>query len=261
MKKILLIYVLLFLLANVQANLYIRSADFKECESNSQIKIEVGGVSDTPINSPLSFNIKLKGIEESPASCMIEDFPTNAVSEDSNNDETTGEYEFAATCTAESPKHGGNYFVEVDPDSNEGVEVIEGTVYLTFSPCLSQDEADERKDLSLSFRQVNTFDLNSFSFMFYALTSQTINSDATIKFYCNFLDESGTVLPSPVEADCTIEEPVTEIDQSIGVAPASFKCLFNEEYVTDQVSTLQITSADGVAGLPIDDGILKNHGF
>ena len=59
--------------------------------------------------------------------------------------------------------------------------------------------------------------------MFYALTSQTINSDATIKLYFNFLDESGTVLPSPVEADCTIEEPVTEIDQSIGVAPASFK--------------------------------------
>ena len=258
MKKILLIYVLLFLLANVQANIYIRSADFKECESNSQIKIEVGGVSDTPINSPLSFNIKLKGIEESPASCMIEDFPTNAVSEDSNNDETTGEYEFAATCTAESPKHGGNYFVEVDPDSNEGVEVIEGTVYLTFSPCLSQDEADERKDLSLSFRQVNTFDLNSFSFMFYALTSQTINSDATIKFYFNFLDEYRNALPSPVEANCTIEEPVTEIDQSIGVAPASFRCLFDEEYVTDQVSSLQITSADGVAGLPIDDDILKN---
>ena len=100
--------------------------------------------------------------------------------------------------------------------------------------------------------------LDSFSFMFYALTSQTINSDATIKFYFNFLDEYGFVLPSPVEANCTIEEPVTEIDQSIGVAPASFKCLFNEEYVTDQVSSLQITSADGVAGLPIDDGILKN---
>ena len=94
--------------------------------------------------------------------------------------------------------------------------------------------------------------------MFYALTSQTINSDATIKFYFNFLNEIGSVLPSPVEADCTIEEPVTEIDESIGIAPASFKCLFNEEYVTDEVSSLQITSSDGVAGLPINNSTLLN---
>jgi hypothetical protein len=94
--------------------------------------------------------------------------------------------------------------------------------------------------------------------MFYALTSQTINSDATIKFYFNFLDEYRNALPSPVEANCTIEEPVTEIDQSIGVAPASFRCLFDEEYVTDEISSLQISSADGVAGLPLNDPTLIN---
>ena len=149
-------------------------------------------------------------------------------------------YYYTATCTTKSPKYGGTYFVEVESDSNEGVEVNGEGVYLTFSPCPNQETADEKMSLSLSFRQVNTFDLNSFSFMFYALTSQTLTSDTTIKFYFNFLNEYGFVLPSPVEANCTIEEPVTEIDQSIGVAPASFRCLFDEEYVTDEISSLEI---------------------
>ena len=242
----------------------ILSGSFLECDFNGGIKIEVTVESEGPLNSPLNFFIKLKGIEEFSAHCMKDDFSADEASGESNNDEynafsrdeygqmssSSDSYSYVVTCTAQSPKYGGIYFIEVDPESNEGIRAPDYDIYLIFTPCLSQDEADEKMSLSLSFRQVNTFDLNSFSFMFYALTSQTINSDATIKFYFNFLDEHRNALPSPVEADCTIEEPVTEIDQSIGVAPASFRCLFNEEYVTDQVSSLQITSADGVAGVP-----------
>ena len=230
MKKIVLINVFLFILANIQATTYISSASLKKCEFNGLMKIELALVSYGPLASPLNFYINFKGIEEISTYCMMDDFPTDALSEDPINNEfntltsdkgglNSDSYNYVATCDTQSPKHGGIYFVEVAPDSNEVVEVREG-VHLTFSPCLNQDEAEAKKDLSLSFRQANTFDLNSFSFMFYALTSQTINSDATIKLYFNFLDQYDTVLPSPVEANCTIEEPVTEIDESIGIAPA-----------------------------------------
>ena len=262
MKKMLIIYVLLFLLENILANPTIVSASFKECELNSEVKIEVRIGTDGPLKVPLNFYINLKGIEELSAFCEMENSPTHEPLEGSDisgNSQLIDEpYYYVVTCTSKSPKYGGTYFIEVDPDSNEGVEVNEEGVYLTFSPCPNQETAEEKMSLFLSFRQLNTFDLNSFSFMFYALTTQTINSDATIKFYFNFLNEIGSVLPSPVEADCTIEEPVTEIDESIGIAPASFKCLFNEEYVTDEVSSLQITSSEGVAGLPINNSTLLN---
>ena len=183
---------------------------------------------------------------------------TDAADESAPNSET---YFYISSCTTQSPKYGGNYFVEVDPDSNEGLEVNGAGIYLTFSPCLSQEEAEERKSLSLSFRQVNTFDLNTFSFKFYGLTTQTIDSDSTITFYFNFLDEMYSILPSPVEANCTIDQPVTELDESIGIASASFQCYFNEEYVTDDVSSLQITSSGEVAGLPINNSTLINPKF
>ncbi|MEE3440502.1 hypothetical protein, partial [Ruminococcus sp.] len=250
----------------------ISAASFLECDFNGQIKLEVTVTTYGPLTSPLNFFINLKGIEEFSAFCMMEDLPTNEASGESSNDEyntfssdgydqISSNYDirtYVATCTADSPKYGGTYFVEVESDSNGGTMVYLGGLFLTITPCSSQDTAEEKMSLSLSFRQVNTFDLNSFSFMFYALTSQTITSDTTIKFYFNFLDEYGSVLPSPVEANCTIEEPVTEIDQSIGVAPASFRCLFDEEYVTDEISSLQISSADGVAGLPLNDPTLIN---
>ena len=262
MKKILLIYVLLFILVNVKADPTIVSASFVECEFNSKVKFEIGVKTDGPLKVPLNFFINLKGVEELSAYCMMESFPTHEPFEGSDSldqkNTNSGKYYYTSTCTTQSPKYGGNFFVEVDPDSNEGVQVSEDGVYLAFSPCPSQEDAEERKSLSLSFRQVNTFDLETFSFKFYGLTSQTINSDETISFYFNFLDESNSVLPSSVEANCTIEEPVTEIDESIGIASASFQCLFSEEYVTDDVASLQITSSGGVAGIPMTNSTLTN---
>ena len=40
----------------------------------------------------------------------------------------------------------------------------------------SQEEAEERKSLSLSFRHVNTFDLNTFSFKLNGLTKSNYKS-------------------------------------------------------------------------------------
>ena len=208
-KNLIILNVLLFILANVQANPTITSASFVECEFSGQIKIELRVRTEGPLKSPLNFFIYLKGIEEASAYCMMDEFQTYTPFEGSLTD-AAGEsglnsesYFYVSTCTTQSPKYGGNYFVEVD--SNEGVEVDGTGVYLTFSPCLSQEEAEERKSLSLSFRQVNTFNLNTFSFKFYGLTTQTINSDSTITFYFNFLDEMYSILPSPVEANCTID--------------------------------------------------------
>ena len=210
-KNLIILNVLLFILANVQANPTITSASFVECEYGGQIKIELRVRTEGPLKSPLNFFIYLKGVEELSAYCMMDDFQTYTPSEGSVTDAAgeaglySEEYIYISSCTTQSPKYGGNYFVEVDPDSNEGVEVNGAGVFLTFSPCLSQEEAEERKSLTLSFRQVNTFDLNTFSFKFYGLTTQTINSDSTITFYFNFLDEMYSILPSPVEANCTID--------------------------------------------------------
>ena len=77
-------------------------------------------------------------------------------------------------------------------------------------------------------------------------------------FHDNNIVFFSSILPSPVEANCTFEKSVTEIDESLGIAVAFFQCFFNKEYVTEDVSSLQITSTEGVAGLPINNSTLIN---
>ena len=61
-KNLIILNVLLFILANVQANPTITSASFVECEFSGQIKIELRVRTEGPLKSPLNFFIYLKGV-------------------------------------------------------------------------------------------------------------------------------------------------------------------------------------------------------
>ena len=109
-------------------------------------------MTEGPLQSPLNFFINLKGIEELSAYCMMDDFQTDNPFEEIITDaagdpvDISDIHYYVLTCTTQSPKYGGNYFIEVDPDFYVEVEVND--IYITFSPCPSQEEAEERKSLS-----------------------------------------------------------------------------------------------------------------
>ena len=117
----------------------------------------------------------------------------------------------------------------------------------------SEDEANLRKEISLSFRQVNSFNLGDLSFKFFAFTSQVISdSNFTVLlsiYYLKDLEKN----QSPKFATCFIENTVTTISE-LGIEPVSFNCQFPNE--TDFTS-IEISSSESVAGLPLDKNLLN----
>ena len=89
----------------------------------------------------------------------------------------------------------------------------------------SQEEANLRKNISLSFRQVNSFNLNDLSFKLFALTSQPIvDSNLTIEF--SIYHMKGTEKKdSQSLATCHIADTVANISE-LGIEPVSFNCEF-----------------------------------
>ena len=118
---------------------------------------------------------------------------------------------------------------------------------------LEFEEANLRKEISLSFRQVNSFNFGELSFKFFAFTSQPIldpNFEIQLLIY---LLQGTARFKSPVIATCHIVDIVSKISE-LGIEPVSFNCQFPNE--TDFTS-IEISSSESVAGLPLDKNLLN----
>ena len=116
-----------------------------------------------------------------------------------------------------------------------------------------KEEANLRAQISLSFRQVNSFDLKSLSFKFFAFTSQPIlDPNFKMQFLIYYL-QGTTRFKSPVLATCHIEDIVSKVS-TFGISPVSFNCQFPNE--TDFTS-IEISSSESIAGLPSDKNLLN----
>ena len=163
------------------------------------------------------------------------------------------EYSVTVTCSFEPPEQEGSYKLE-KTDSN--IE-ISGDIALSLIPCLSQDQASERANIALSFRQVNKFDKTKFIFWFYALTSHIITDESfTIKFYI-YLLKGLTRAPERVEVTCQIQSGANAEETRVGIYPVSFQCSLPEGTSHDEYDSLEIDSSDDVAGFPTNSTFLN----
>ena len=156
---------------------------------------------------------------------------------------------FFSRCTFVAPKMPGNYKLTLENDSEFK---IDGEISVNLTPCVN---TIERLNIALSFRQVNQFNLELNQFMFFGLTSKSIESGYWFIFYI-YLMKGAEKKSEPLEANCTIVNQVI-VDTS-GIMPAAFECKFEPLEQIDYES-IEIGSSDYVAGLPANKTLLNPH--
>ena len=162
---------------------------------------------------------------------------------------TSADYYFAS-CTYEAPSNEGNYILIADSDS--GVEVNED-LEIELIPCLNEEQAEQRANITLSFRQVNSFNADDFSFTFYALSKELIEQ---IQFYIFFMIGFNRA-PSPVLISCALNTPETGDGEQPVLYALSFLCQMPSGFEKGEYTSIEISSSDNVAGLPTNSTLLN----
>ena len=272
MSKCLLAFVLLFAFASCEKIHTIFRAYDGHCDKNGGGFLEVDFRSKELITSKIQFDILLKSKttdEVINATCWAEgkgvestfvsdeaDTAQDSLMSDSEGARLRNLQEedvYYAGCHFTSPEDSGEFEVAVADDSE--FEVPNPlSVYLVH--CLSADQARGRMKIALSWRQINSFDLKAFTFMFYAFTSANIKVTDTIIFKLWVL--KGKRRLKKIEATCALEggSDITVSAES-PIAPAAFKCSFADQVAGLDLDDIEIASSEGVAGFPLDPELLS----
>ena len=272
MNKCLLAFVLLLAFASCEKIHTIFRAYDGHCDKNGGGFLEVDFRSKELITSKIQFDILLKskttdevinatcwaegkGVESTFVSDML-DTAQESLMSDSEGARLRNLQEedvYYAGCHFTSPEDSGEFEVAV-PDDSEFEVPNPLPVYLVH--CLSADQARGRMKIALSWRQVNSFDLKAFTFMFYAFTSANIKATDTIIFKLWAL--KGNRRLKKIEATCALEggSDITVSAES-PIAPAAFKCSFADQVEGLDLDDIEIASSEGVAGFPLDFDLLR----
>ena len=272
MNKCLLAFVLLLAFASCEKIHTIFRAYDGHCDKNGGGFLEVDFRSKELITSKIQFDILLKskttdevinatcwaegkGVESTFVSDML-DTAQESLMSDSEGARLRNLQEedvYYAGCHFTSPEDSGEFEVAV-PDDSEFEVPNPLPVYLVH--CLSADQARGRMKIALSWRQVNSFDLKAFTFMFYAFTSANIKVTDTIIFKLWAL--KGNRRLKKIEATCALEggSDITVSAES-PIAPAAFKCSFADQVEGLDLDDIEIASSEGVAGFPLDFDLLR----
>jgi len=116
---------------------------------------------------------------------------------------------------------------------------------------ISEETASQRTQITLSFAQVNGFDMSIIFFYFYGFSTKEVDEDYEFKFLVKLIkngnEESGTE-----EVDCGYSSGKSLGDT--GSATIVFECFFSSEADFDSI---EIDSSDNVAGIPSDTILLN----
>lgn len=165
-----------------------------------------------------------------------------------------GTKEYYAYCSFEQTLEEGTYTLELEEGTKYKFdeENMEVKVHSCDPDYLN---ATKRADITLSFRQVSSFDPKTFSFMFFALTTEEIKSDYSFILMI-YLMSGLKKLPDQIKATCTIDKAVEKIEEDLGIAPAAFKCEFPKDLTGFDSIQLDYNSSL-VSGLPKNDTLLN----
>ena len=289
MRKLSLVLILLFALANADPQFTITGAKNVHCDPTGKGRFDLTISSESTMPT-LQFGLTLKPEEGDSitATCYMGDIPTDLASSTDNlsgesdsdslsdtafvSDQTDSmevssdsdstrirllqsiSSDNIAVCIYEPPEEEGEYTL----DSTDNAEIgVEKDLKVTLITCMSLDEAKDRMNIRLSFRQVNSFDASTYSFMFYGFTSADIPGTTEIEF--KILAMKGFEKIAKVTAKCKVKDgkDVT-VDTTRGIAPVAFECSFEEE--KDKVAGYEyiiILSSPHVAGFPWNKNFLN----
>ena len=145
---------------------------------------------------------------------------------------------------------------ESDKNVEENTEVpIDIHTNSTGEETISQEDAEIRAEIPLSFRQLNGFSFNrpTLTFNFLGLTTQPLKKDYSIVLIVNLLTLDGAE-EDTTDIECILQEDVNVEDGK--TLQANFKC---EKYELDgEYIGLKLVRSDDVAGIPTDDDTLIN---
>ncbi len=161
-----------------------------------------------------------------------------------------------AYCYFTPPKISANLKYKKDTLEFKGKDEIEveDDYYVIAQKCNTQEEASKIGNLSLSFEQVNSFEQKGevITFMFYGLTTQTIeiNYEIIIEIYL-FL-EGGVKEKEPRKVKCTPVEAILPPPMAPKRAP--FQCKI--EGLKEKYKTFNFFTSEFIADVPYDNKIL-----
>ena len=118
---------------------------------------------------------------------------------------------------------------------------------------MSLGDAELAANITLSFRQVNSFEIDeggNGKFYLYGLTTEELNKFSFILEIYLFIN--GDKAPEKTEVDCSNGENI-EMPES-GIAPVAFECSFTS---TEQVTAIEIAESDSMVGFPKDESLLN----
>ena len=145
---------------------------------------------------------------------------------------------------------------ESDKNVEENTEApIDIHTNSTGEETISQEDAEIRAEIPLSFRQLNGFSFNkpTLTFNFLGLTTQPLEKDYSIVLIVNLLTLDGAE-EDTTDIECILQEDVNVEDGK--TLQANFKC---EKYELDgEYIGLKLVRSDDVAGIPTDDDTLIN---
>ena len=152
----------------------------------------------------------------------------------------------------ESNKPGSEGESDKNVEENTEVDIHTNS---TGEETISQEDAEIRAEIPLSFRQLNGFSFNSptLTFNFLGLTTQPLKKDYSIVLIVNLLTLDGAE-EDTTDIECILQEDVNVEDGK--TLQANFKCEKSEldgEYIG-----LKLVRSDDVAGIPTDDDTLIN---
>ncbi len=164
--------------------------------------------------------------------------------------------DYGASCYFESPQYSGRYTIDsvTSNDENINVELYEsGAIISDLIHCIDEEWAQSLLNLNISFRQVNSFEIDkegNAQFYLYGLTTKNLDKFSfVLKIYplINVGASSETI-----DANCTSDETI-EIPE-LGIAPVLFICTFTS---TEQVTSIEIVGSEVMVGFPTDKSLLN----
>ena len=121
---------------------------------------------------------------------------------------------------------------------------------------MSPEKAQERGNLTLSFRQLQKFESgdNKISNAFYGLTTGKIEANTEITIVVNLIELNGTRQEEPTTVTCISEDKDVEPEEG-KVKQVEFTCK-KEDLPEEEYYSFRFLSSDFIAGIPTDEILL-----
>ena len=120
---------------------------------------------------------------------------------------------------------------------------------------VKENEEPKEGNATISFRQVNGFNIDEKHFIFYGLTTEIIEINYEFIFEIFFILTDGKPFETPGESICTTSEGAPEIPEE-GIAQVVFQCSF-EIPTGVTIESLEIKGSETIIGIPTDANLIN----